>query len=203
MPGKRSVDRGRHGLEGSHVQSVGGPDYQPPANEHGPASLQLWAAVLVFVLGSSVYLFDRSAADIYFIPSWWTLADGTPGLFGSLGGSLPSFVHPFCFALWTSVLLMPWRVSPLLICLGWFGLEAALEIAQAQSLANRIIDWLPGWFADWPILANVPHFFSRGLFDPGDLLAIALGSVAAYLIILFSCCSNGERQCQTRDTKND
>jgi len=140
-------------------------------------------ALCVFLLGAIVYLFDRSATDIYFIPDWWVFADGTPELFGALGGSFPAFAHTFAFALLFSVLLAPWRVAPGIVCMGWSATEALLEISQVDFIGARIQQSLPGWLADWPILANVPFYFSSGHYDPLDLLNILLGGAAAWLTV--------------------
>jgi len=147
---------------------------------------QIVAAGGIFLVGALVYLFDRSGADIYFIPEWWTLANGTPTLFGALGQSLPSFAHTFCFILLTSALLTPWQIPPLKICLAWCGTEALLESGQADPFAARIVDMLPAWLADWPILQNVPGYFSRGAFDLADLAAIGLGGVVAWCTIVLT-----------------
>ena len=143
-------------------------------------------ALSIFALGALVYLFDRSAADIYFIPEWWRFADGTPALFGSLGYSLPSFAHTYCFILLIGALLTPWRITPLALCIGWSAVETFLELAQSEGLAGRILAALPDWFADWPVLANVPGYFAVGRFDPFDLAAIVLGGVAAWLTLFFT-----------------
>jgi hypothetical protein len=148
--------------------------------------VQICAALGIFLLGALVYLFDRSGSDIYFIPEWWRLADGTPALFGALGYSLPSFAHAYCFILLINVLLIPWQIPPWTICIGWFAVEAVCELAQMNPVAGQIVLILPDWFSDWPILQNVPLYFLHGRFDPLDLALAGVGSVAAYLTILFS-----------------
>jgi hypothetical protein len=151
-----------------------------------PEQIQLAGAATILCLGLLVYLFDRSASDIYFIPEWWRFADGTPALFGSFGGYLPSFVHVYCFVLLSSALLYPWRIAPQAICLGWCAAEAIFEFGQIDAIAVRILPMLPTWFADWPILANVPGYFLYGRFDPFDLAGILLGAVLAYFTIYYS-----------------
>ena len=143
----------------------------------------LGAAFAVFCVGAAVYLFDRSGADIYFIPEWWGFADGTPDLFGAIGGSFPSFAHTFCFSLVFCVLLASWRIAPGSVCIGWCLAEATLEVAQIEAVASRILSILPAWIADWPILGNIPTYFSRGHFDPLDLISIFLGGTAAWLTV--------------------
>lgn len=147
---------------------------------------QLCAASGIFFVGALVYLFDRSGSDIYFIPEWWQFADGTPALFGTLGHNLPSFAHAYCFILLTSALLTPWQIAPQTICISWCAAEAIFELAQINPVATRILTMLPAWFADWPILGNVPSYFSLGRFDLFDLVCIGLGGAAAYLTIILS-----------------
>lgn len=165
------------------------------ATGHRAERFQISAALGVFSLGALVYLFDRSAADIYFIPAWWRFADGIPGLFGPLGRSLPSFAHTCCFILLSSALLTPWRIAPLPICISWVAAEAFLEFAQLGPVADRIVAISPGWFADWPILTNVPDYFSGGHFDFLDLVCIALGGAAAYLLIIVSNRTGAPKSC--------
>jgi hypothetical protein len=146
-------------------------------------STLLGIAFAMFCVGAVVYLFDRSGADIYFIPEWWRFADGTPDLFGALGSSFPSFAHTFCFSIVFCVLLAPWRIAPGSVCIGWSLVEASLEIAQVEVVGSRILSLLPAWIADWPILGNIPIYFSRGQFDPLDLLNVFLGGASAWLIV--------------------
>jgi len=167
--------------------------------EHRVERLQVCAALGIFLFGALVYLFDRSGADIYFIPGWWRFADGTPGLFGLLGQSLPSFAHTFCFILLTSALLTPWRIAPLTICISWGAAEAFLELAQIGPAADRVLAILPGWFADWPILENVPGYFLRGRFDPLDLACIGLGGAVAWLTIVVLTRAGGPNSCYLQE----
>jgi hypothetical protein len=162
------------------------PNFQRAALINRRAEFFLFFVALgIFLLGALVYLFDRSAGDIYFIPEWWRFADGTPSLFGKLGGSLPSFAHTYCFILMFSALLTPWSIRPRTVCIGWCSVEALCELAQTDALASRIEAILPNWFADWPILANVSLYFLNGRFDPADLAAIGLGGAAAWQTLIF------------------
>ena len=121
--------------------------------------LQVIAAASVLGIGLLVYFFDRSAVDLAFIPGWWRFADGTPELFGALGGSFPSFAHTFCFAILIAALVGPWGVVPWQACVAWGAVEAALEVAQLPYVANSIAGLLPAWFADWPHSAEHTHLF--------------------------------------------
>ncbi|MGI9342945.1 MAG: hypothetical protein ACR2QV_08835 [Gammaproteobacteria bacterium] len=140
-------------------------------------------ATAVLIVGVLVYLFDRSAADLAFIPSWWVFADGSPGLFGNLGYSLPSFAHTFSFAMVLCVLSSGWRWPAWAVCGSWCAVEASLELAQHQIVSRFVIDYLPAGLVDWPVLQNIPAYFQFGRFDPMDMAGIILGGVAAWLAI--------------------
>ena len=173
----------------------------PEIDKRRPEYAQLAAALGIFFLGALVYLFDRSAADIYFIPGWWPFADGTPGLFGSMGHSFPSFAHAYCFTLLISVVLTPWRFAPLTICLGWFSVEAFFELTQIDVVARKALLFIPDWFEGVPILQNVPAYFLYGRFDPLDLISAGLGAVAAYFTIVLSNRMGGQKDVTNENQK--
>jgi len=43
---------------------------------------------------------------------------------------------------------------------------------------------IPDWFEGIPFLENTRNYFQRGTFDMADLVAIAVGTAAAYVIII-------------------
>ena len=146
----------------------------------------LFLAIALLTFGLSVYLFDRPADQIYFIPDGWQLSSADNPLFGSMGACLPSFVHVAIFILITGVLLKPWRFPIASICLLWFGIDILFELAQHEVIAARIAAILPDWFQDVILLENTAGYFLSGTFDPLDILSIALGSIVAYLVLLTS-----------------
>mgnify|MGYP001048704095 CR=1 FL=1 len=93
-------------------------------------------AVLALSAGLLLYLGDRPAGSAWLIPAL-PLLQGM-NLFGSAGAWLPSFVHPFAFALLTAAALpdrASWRYGA---CLGWLVVNAAFELGQlAQSHEMR------------------------------------------------------------------
>jgi hypothetical protein len=42
---------------------------------------------------------------------------------------------------------------------------------------------IPDWFEGIPFLENTRNYFQRGTFDMVDLVAIAVGTAAAYFVI--------------------
>lgn len=60
---------------------------------------------LALVAGTLVYVIDRQPGETYFVFTFipfLSAHDISPSLFGSIGDSLPAFVHPFSFALITA-----------------------------------------------------------------------------------------------------
>ncbi|WP_455202300.1 hypothetical protein [Kaarinaea lacus] len=151
-----------------------------------PAMLSLVMAVVAMVLGIVVYLLDRDAGSVYFMSDWMVLGDGQNSVFGLLGQHIPTFVHVYTFILLTMALVVPeerYRQYLLPVCIGWFLIDALFEIAQIDSIAQRIAGWVPDWFAGIPFLENTASYFIHSTFDILDLLSIGLGTLAAYVTI--------------------
>jgi hypothetical protein len=143
---------------------------------------QVAIAVLTLALGTLVYVLDRPAGSVPFF-SAIHLAEGWPALFGRIGDSLPTFVHAFAFSVLTAAWLGGARRFALPACLTWFGVDSALEAGQHPRFAQTLADLVPGWFDALPILGRADSYFLRGTFDVIDLISIALGAAAAYLLI--------------------
>ncbi|MAF84210.1 MAG: hypothetical protein CL797_08920 [Chromatiales bacterium] len=131
-------------------------------------------------VGTLIYIFDRSATAVYFVPDSSILASTTPLLFGALGNYLPAFLHTLAFALFANAIAGRHHIG--LICIGWFVAEVIFELAQIDTIAFSISGFLPGWIAEWPILENISSHFMTGQFDTLDILFLMLGGVTAYFI---------------------
>jgi hypothetical protein len=136
--------------------------------------------IVALALGILIYIFDRSATAVYFVPDSSVIAKTTPLLFGTLGNYLPAFLHTLAFALFANAIAGRRYIG--LMCIGWFVAEAFLELAQIDAIAFRIAEQLPGWFYEWPILENVSSHFLTGYFDTLDIVFLMLGCITAYLI---------------------
>ncbi len=137
-------------------------------------------ALLLLTTGIMVYTIDRGGAA-YFLPDWAAGHTG-PAIFGPLGDYLPTFVHPLAFILITAAILRPWpRLLPA-ICATWFVIECLFEVAQMAPFDSRIAAAVPSWFDGVPVLRISADYFTRGTYDPLDILSIGLGTVMAYPI---------------------
>lgn len=139
--------------------------------------------LLALVIGCLVYLFDRVPESVYLLgaafPHW---QDGQ-NVFGFIGNHLPSFTHVFGFILLTSAILAGGRKTTLIISMAWCGIDMLFEGGQHPDAAAWLAPRVPDWFKPIPFLENTGPYFTQGTFDVLDLLAITLGTVAAYLMI--------------------
>ena len=133
--------------------------------------------------GVLVYVLDRQAEFVYFLPGWLSLHDTTGSIFGSIGGYLPTFIHVYVFILLTVLVAVPAITKLIPVCLAWFTLDTLFEIAQLNPIAQWIGSHTPGWFSGIPFLENTADYFLMGTFDALDLLSIAIGTLAAYLTV--------------------
>ena len=116
------------------------------------------AACSALATGVFVYVADRVSAPPALIAPF-VLGSVGP-LFGAAGQWLPSFVHPFAFALLTAA-ARPRDASPAYVaCLAWWAVNVIFESGQHPKFG-----------------------FLRGTFDVGDLLAATLGALAAAAVI--------------------
>jgi hypothetical protein len=147
--------------------------------------LQILIGVAGLIVGSLIYLIDRPPDQTYFVynsPINITLPNTIPTLFGSIGNSLPAFIHVFSFILITAALISRQKRGYLIICLSWFLLDCTFELGQKFNVwSSRII---PDWFTGIPFLENTDNYFIQGNFDLIDLAAIAFGTLIAYFVLL-------------------
>ncbi|MGB5512365.1 MAG: hypothetical protein WBM87_11705 [Woeseiaceae bacterium] len=144
------------------------------------AALSL-SAILALAAGTSVYLFDRDRASALFLAPFADSHMDYAGLFGVLGGNLPSFFHAYAFALLLIMLLGRIPHARHVGAALWFSIAAALECLQAARI-EALLYSSTTLGADPTILASIQAYIANGHFDPGDLLAAGLGCVAAYAV---------------------
>jgi len=145
-----------------------------------PEMITAAIGLVALTFGVLVYVFDRSATAVYFVPDSWRVAESTPVLFGQLGMYLPAFFHALAFALFINVVAGRRYIG--FMCISWFIAEVFFELAQIDPIAFRISGVLPAWFANLPILQNISSHFLTGTFDRVDILFLLLGCATAYAI---------------------
>jgi hypothetical protein len=144
--------------------------------------LQILIGVAGLLLGSLVYLVDRPPDQTYFVYTGISLYNIFPNIFGFIGNFLPAFIHVFSFILITAGLIFCRKRGYFIICFSWFLIDCTFELGQRfHTFPIKII---PRWFTNIPFLENTENCFIHGTFDLIDLIAIALGSITAYFILL-------------------
>lgn len=134
-------------------------------------------------MGVAVYLIDRPATQLAFLPPAWFRFDGDDRLFGVAADSLPDLLHVFGFAMLTGALFRAGRRPYRLVCTGWAVIDLAFELGQWPPLAARIAAMLLPMEYHNPEVFFVRAYFQRGVFDPADMTAIVSGAAAAYLTL--------------------
>ena len=167
-----------------------GPIAEAPCSKSaiGSASWEqtlLLAAIACFALALAlvVYLADRDAARVMLMPKLG--AHTGLNVFGAVGQWLPSFVHPFSFSLLTAAALPQRSVPRYGACIAWAAVNLAFEAGQHPWVSVRLASALQGELAGMPFSRPLARYFVRGTFDPGDVLAVLLGALAAAFVLRF------------------
>lgn len=150
--------------------------------------IQLSIGVIAMLIGSLVYLVDRSPEETYFVDKFLykngISFDAIPNLFGSLGSNLPTFIHVLSLILITAGLLNCQKNGCIIVSISWFFLDCTFELGQKyNSLPLKII---PNWLVGIPCLENSRNYFLLGSFDIFDIVSIAIGAILACFILFFT-----------------
>jgi hypothetical protein len=138
----------------------------------GVASLSLFAAVLV-------YSFTR----IYPPELLASIQAIHPGLAAQTGifGSAPSFFYTLGLGLFIGACASN-RSTAKLHCSLWIGLSLCLELTQHTAFAGSLSNWFPSVLPE-SIWGLIGPYWTRGVFDPIDLIATLIGGLIALLLI--------------------
>ena len=147
---------------------------------------RIWliAGIFMLALGALIYMTQRSPADIYFTRFFGI----NQKLFGpgfelpcSLCNVLPAFFHVLGLSLITAAFTSGSRKQCLLICLGWFLINAVMETGQKYK--DIAIQLTPDFFDRLPFLEATQTYFLNGTFDPLDIVAAGCGAFLAFLLM--------------------
>jgi hypothetical protein len=146
---------------------------------------QILIGVIALFAGSLVYLVDRGPDSTYFVYSISnriSLHNIVPSLFGPIGQNLPSFIHVLSFSLITAGLLSCKSKGCLIVCVAWLFSDCVFELGQKFN--EWFLKIIPDFSSGIPILENVKSFFLLGVFDVYDLVAMVIGAMTAYAVLL-------------------
>jgi hypothetical protein len=161
---------------------------------------QILIGVAGLLVGTLVYLIDRPPDQIYFIYSSsvkLSLHNILPNFFGAFSNNLPDFIHVFSFILLTAGIFACGKRGALFICISWFLVDVSFELGQKFN--GWVLKLIPGWFAGIPYLENTKNYFLSGTFDLLDLLAIFIGTITAYGVLL----KTMERRLENAENNNE
>ena len=148
---------------------------------------QLLAGIFLLLLGSLVYVIDRSPNQVYFTRFFGIQVKmfdaGTP-LLGSLGMRLPAFFHVLSFSLITGSFFKSSKSRYLMICLFWLLVNTCFELGQKYK--TFAVKLTPDFFETIPFLENTRTYFQKGTFDVYDLAAFLIGALAGYGLLLIT-----------------
>ena len=139
---------------------------------------------VALVVGTMVYLTDRPPKTAYFIRVLFrnlSFYSGSPSHFGYIGYNLPAFIHVFSFSLFSAGVNRKAREWKLINCFSWFLLNTIFKIGQKFPV--EAVRCIPKWFNKIPFLENTGNFFRYGTFDLWDIVAFAIGALAAFICL--------------------
>jgi hypothetical protein len=136
---------------------------------------------LALALGMLVYATDRDPAGASLFPAFATLHMGLH--FGTLGGWLPSFAHPFAFSLLTAAALSRSSRPAYGACAAWWAVNVAFEFAQLAQISGGIADTLHRVFGHGAVTNAFANYGLHGTFDRADLVATTAGALAAAAVL--------------------
>ena len=136
------------------------------------ASLSLLAAV-------PVYCIARNNPPEIRAP--WAATNSIIASYTSAFGSTPSFFYTLALGLVIGVCASN-RSSAKFHCLIWTGLALCLEVSQHLVIAEPVSTWIRNNLSGsmWTLIGP---YWSRGVYDPLDLLATFTGGVIAWFLL--------------------
>jgi len=110
-----------------------------------------------------------------------------------LFGSAPSLFYTFAIGLIIGTCAST-PASARVHCLSWLGLALLLEISQHRAIAESLSFWLADtlFVSAWKV---VGPYWNRGVFDPMDMIATAIGGLAALTILSYLLTEHYDDRC--------
>lgn len=148
------------------------------------------AAFIALAVGLLFYVSQRAPGSAQWLPAWALLDGHRTGWLAAVGGWLPSFVHPFAFALLSASLRAPRTAAAAPAfgaCAAWWLVGVLFEGLQHPSVASVLLRESATWTAESPLASALVRpllrFAAGGTFDVGDLVATTAGALAAAAVL--------------------
>jgi hypothetical protein len=163
------------------------PTTSSATSDHQVNKLQILIGVVCLLIGALFYLIDRPPELTYFVHRYGiflSLHNVFSEMSGTIGNSLPDFIHPFSFILLTAGMLSCGKKAGILISISWLLIDSAFELGQLYS--STALKLIPAWFSRIPFLEATEGYFTKGTFDFNDIAAVFLGAVAACFVVFIT-----------------
>ena len=136
-------------------------------------------ACISISLAIAVYMFLRADLPVLLEPFQPSHKSSLAN--AALFGSAPSLLYTLSIGVLLGT-IAPNPAAARFHCLGWTAIALLLEVTQHAVFARPVIGVLTNYFPD-PIIRIVGPYWSRGVFDPLDLLATLIGGILALVIV--------------------
>jgi len=138
----------------------------------------IWA-VGAIVIGLLVYVVDRHG-QVSFLPRY-PIYPQTLSIFGAFGGVLPTLTHTFIFIVISSCVWATTIRHIYITCIFWVVVEFSMEIIQHSNITI----YLKSLSLAQGTVGEPLYLFSLyGVFSIGDLIAVIVGAVLAFIVIM-------------------
>jgi len=147
--------------------------------------LPLLTGLTALLMGALIYMTDRPPQTAWLVHALCgnlAVYGKLPPLFGALGNVLPAFLHVLAFSLITAGVMVQDKKTYAWITLFWFCVNALFELGQ--KFPDTVVPWIARGSSGSHLLARTTNFFSKGTFDPLDILAFAMGAFMAYALLI-------------------
>ena len=145
---------------------------------------QVFIGNFFLLLGVAVYLFSRPAWQFTLLPEFLFIQWIPTNNFSHYGDSLPSFLHVFGFSVLSAGIIAINKKAYFIICSLWAFINIIFEILQSDFFLtlNELI-FFNSLFSD-SVLLWLHNYSLNTVFDYFDLLAILLGAMGAYWVLI-------------------
>jgi hypothetical protein len=130
------------------------------------------------LFGIAVYLLGRDWGSVLFLEPFAAWQPAWSGAALPAAAWLPSLFHAYGFALLIILMLRPHPRAPVYGAFGWFVIAACMEWLQSAP-AESLILATHRLLTTAPVPGLIEAYVVHGRFDASDVLATALGCLAA------------------------
>jgi hypothetical protein len=129
-----------------------------------------------------VYLMERPASGLPFLPDYLPLLPSLPPVASHLAPFLPAFAHTLGFALLTAGVIAAGKVGAVTSVASWGLINLGFEVGQHPAISPWIVGRLLGEHGASPLLDLARCYFQHGTFDPRDVWAVVAGVGVGYIV---------------------